>query len=115
MRCLTKPRSGPPRSITLWLLASHDGAVVGFSLCEIGSSTDQLVGRVSEVGVVRSHRGAGLGYALLQDGFREPRSRGATRIVLDVDSENITDALRLYEKAGMTPHPAFTISEKAPR
>ena len=36
------------------------------------------------------------------------------RIVLDVDAENTTSALRLYEGAGMTPRPAFTIWEKGP-
>ncbi len=42
------------------------------------------------------------------------RDRGAAvRIVLDVDAENVTSALRVYEKAGMEPQPAFTIWEKA--
>ena len=45
---------------------------------------------------------------------RELRGRGATRIVLDVDAENTTSALRLYQSAGMTPRPAFTIWEKRP-
>ena len=40
--------------------------------------------------------------------------RGAARIVLDVDAENTTSALRLYQSTGMTPRPAFTIWEKRP-
>jgi hypothetical protein len=48
------------------------------------------------------------------DGFRALRGRGATRIVLDVDAENTTSALRLYASAGMTPRPAFTTWEKRP-
>jgi mycothiol synthase len=108
----SKLGSAFPFDATLWLLACDQGAVIGFCLCEIGSSEGELVGRVSEVGVVRSHRGAGIGYALLRSGFRELRSRGAVRIVLDVDAENVTSALRLYEKAGMTPQPAFTVWEK---
>ena len=32
--------------------------------------------------------------------------------VLDVDADNVTSALRLYRKAGMTAHPSFTIWEK---
>jgi mycothiol synthase len=99
---------------TLWLVACNQGAVIGFCLCELGSSEGELIGRVAEVGVVRSHRGAGLGYALLRSGFRVLLSRGAARIVLDVDAENVTSALRLYEKAGMTPRPAFTVWEKTP-
>lgn len=98
---------------TLWLLACHQGAVIGFCLCETGSSEGELIGRVAELGVVRPHRGAGIGYALLLNGFRELGRRGTARIVLDVDAENVTSALRLYEKAGMTPQPAFTVWEKA--
>jgi ribosomal protein S18 acetylase RimI-like enzyme len=88
--------------------------VVGFCLCELTASDAESVGRVAEIGVVPARRGAGLGFALLHDGFRELRGRGATRIVLDVDAENTTSALRLYQNAGMTPRPAFTIWEKQP-
>ena len=78
------------------------------------SSGTESVGRVAELGVVPARRGAGLGFALLYDGFRELHGRGAARIVLDVDAENTTSALRLHERAGMTPRPAFTIWEKRP-
>ena len=98
----------------LWLLALARGEVVGFCLCELGASKAEAIGRVAEIGVVPSHRGAGLGSGLLHDGFRELRGRGARRIVLDVDAENTTSALRLYEGAGMIPRPAFTIWEKRP-
>ncbi len=97
-----------------WLLALARGEVVGFCLCELGSSDTESVGRVAEIGVVPAQRGVGLGFALLHDGFRALRGRGATRIVLDVDAENTTSALRLYTSAGMTPRPAFTIWEKRP-
>jgi mycothiol synthase len=102
-----------PFEPALWLLALARGEVVGFCLCEVGRDTTS-VGRVAEIGVVPAQRGAGLGVALLHDGFRELRERGATRIVLDVDAENTTSALRLYLSAGMTPRPAFTIWEKRP-
>ena len=52
----------------------------------------ESVGRVAELGVVPARRGAGLGFALLHDGFRELHGRGAARIVLDVDAENGTSA-----------------------
>ena len=101
-----------PFDPTLWLLACDQGAVVGFCLCQLGSSEGELIGRVAEVGVVPSRRGAGIGYALLRSGFRELCHRGAARVVLDVDAENVTSALRLYRKAGMTPRPSFTVWEK---
>ena len=102
-----------PFDPTLWLVALRDGNVLGFCLCEAGTSEGTLIGRVSEVGVVPAHRGGGLGYALLVAGLHELRSRGAKTIVLDVDAENETSALRLYEKVGMSAKPAFTIWEKS--
>ena len=98
----------------LWLLALAPGEVVGFCLCELSVSDAESVGRVAEIGVVPARRRAGLGFALLHDGLRELRGRGAARIVLDVDAANTTNALRLYQNAGMTPRPAFTIWEKRP-
>jgi mycothiol synthase len=104
-----KRGSAFPFEPALWLLALDGGEVVGFCLCELSTSDGESVGRVAEIGVVPARRGAGLGLALLRDGFLELRRSGATRIVLDVDAENPTSALRLYESAGMSPRPAFTI------
>lgn len=94
-----------PFDPSLWFVATRAGEVAGFSFCEQNGE----VGRVAELGVVPDLRGQGLGYALLTHSFHELRNRGATELVLDVDAENVTSALRLYRKAGMTPHPAFTI------
>ena len=109
-----KLASAFPLTPRLWLLAHVCGEVVGFCLCELGASDGESVGRVAEVGVVPGQRGAGLGLALLLDGFRALRGNGAMLIVLDADAENATSALRLYERAGMTPRPAFTVWEKPP-
>lgn len=89
----------------LWFVAGPAGNVAGFALCEQNGD----LGRVAELGVVDDFRGRGLGLALLTHGFHELRGRGAEEIVLDVDAENVTSALRLYRKAGMTEHPSFTI------
>ena len=94
-----------PHDPSLWFVATRDGEVTGFSFCELNGE----LGRVGEIGVVEARRGRGLGYALLTHSFHELRARGATEIVLDVDADNVTSALRLYRKAGMTPHPSFTI------
>lgn len=103
-------RRNPDRDVfpfdsSLWFVAMSADEVAGFSLCEQNAAR----GRVAEIGVVESHRGRGLGFALLTHSFHELRRRGAAEIVLDVDSENVTSAIRLYTKAGMTPHPSFTI------
>lgn len=110
-----KAGSAFPFDPTLWLLARDRGVIAGFCLCEIGTSEGEAVGRVAEIGVLPSHRGRGLGSALLRSGFDELQRRGARKIVLDVDAENVTSALRLYTKAGMTPQPSFTVWEKARR
>jgi len=94
-----------PFDPSLWFVATNAGEVVGFSLCE----QNVKLARVAEIGVVEALRGQGLGYALLTHSLHELRGRGADEIVLDVDAENVTSALRLYRKAGMTPHPSFTI------
>ena len=103
-------RRNPEREVfpfdpALWFVVSRRGEVVGFSLCELNGQ----LGRIAELGVVDEARGEGLGYALLTHSFHELRARGAREIVLDVDAENVTSALRLYRKAGMTPEPTFTI------
>jgi mycothiol synthase len=94
-----------PFDPSLWFVATRAGEVVGFSLCEQNGA----LGRVAEIGVVEALRGQGLGFALLIHSFHELRGRGATEIVLEVDAENVTSAVRLYTKAGMTPLPSFTI------
>jgi mycothiol synthase len=94
-----------PFDSSLWVVARRGGEVVGFSFCELNGE----LGRIAELGVVESSRGVGLGYALLTHSFELLRARGAKEIVLDVDADNITSALRLYRKAGMIAHPSFTI------
>jgi mycothiol synthase len=96
---------------SLWWIATDSGRVVAFSLCSESAADGRQVGRVAEIGVRPRWRARGLGYALLLHSFRELKQRGAETIVLDVDAENVTSALRLYVKAGMSPHLAFTIWE----
>jgi mycothiol synthase len=58
-------------------------------------------GYVGAIGVRPAWRGKGLGKALLQRTFAEFWRRGTTRVTLDVDSENATGAVTLYERVGM--------------
>jgi ribosomal protein S18 acetylase RimI-like enzyme len=44
--------------------------------------------------------------ALLQHSFAEFYRRGMRRVGLGVDAQNLTGALRLYERAGMHSDPA---------
>jgi mycothiol synthase len=58
-------------------------------------------GYVGAIGVRPAWRGKGLGRALLQRTFAEFWRRGTTRVTLDVDSQNETGAVALYERVGM--------------
>jgi mycothiol synthase len=58
-------------------------------------------GYVGAIGVRPAWRGKGLAKALLQRTFAEFWRRGTMRVTLDVDSENATGAVALYERVGM--------------
>jgi len=55
---------------------------------------------VAKVGTRRSHRGQGLAGALLRHALRAYQDAGFDEASLDVDSENPTGALGIYERAG---------------
>ena len=56
-------------------------------------------GRVEMVGVAPDLRGAGLGWTIFNAGVERLMANGATKLVLDVDSEN-PPARRIYESVG---------------
>jgi mycothiol synthase len=70
-------------------------------------------GYVGAIGVRPAWRGQGLAKALLQRTFAEFWRRGTTRVTLDVDTENETGAVRLYERVGMTVETCGVAFEKA--
>jgi len=86
-------------------LAEDDGELAGFALCrgEVRPNT----GHVHVLGVRRPWRRQGLGAALLLHSFRELRRRGRGKADLGVDTENLTGAVRLYERVGMSPVKRF--------
>ena len=86
---------------TLWFVVWDGDEIAGFSLCNANWTGDQGLGWVNVLGVRRPWRRRGLALALLLHSFRELAGRGMDRVALGVDAENLTGALRLYEKAGM--------------
>jgi ribosomal protein S18 acetylase RimI-like enzyme len=70
-------------------------------------------GYVGAIGVRPARRGKGLAKALLQRTFAEFWRRGTTRVTLDVDSQNETGAVRLYEQVGMVVETCGVAFEKA--
>lgn len=100
---------------SLWFLAMDGDEIAGISLCRSESYSDRDLGWINTLGVRRSWRKRGVGLALLQHSFSELHRRGKRKVGLGVDAENLTGALKLYEKAGMHVHQAFDLFEKMVR
>lgn len=104
-RCLQLMREIASRSGFLpeatWLVAAEDdrgkadycGTIQGVYLAE------RRLGAIQNVGVVPSHRGRGLGTALLFQCLRGFQQAGAARAYLEVTAEN-EGAIRLYKRSG---------------
>jgi len=85
----------------LWFLAAEGDEIVGFSVCSGHIADDLTRGYVDGLCVRPAWRKRGIALALLHHSFAELHRRGRTAVELDMDSENLTGALRLYERAGM--------------
>ncbi|MBK8900054.1 MAG: GNAT family N-acetyltransferase [Anaerolineaceae bacterium] len=99
-----------PFDSTLWFLACHQAEVVGVALNFF--LPDDNCGVIDHLGVRREWRGRGIGLALLQHSFAAFFARGVTNIKLNVDSGSLTNAPRLYEKAGMQTVQTYHIYSK---
>lgn len=95
----------------LWQLAWHRGELAG-ALIAGPEDGDPGLGHVSNIGVRRAFRRRGIGEALLRTSFVQFHGRGCCGVVLEVDTESITGATRLYERMGMSSEPRFSQWEK---
>jgi len=86
---------------SLWMLAWNGTELAGFVLAYPQREGDTKLGWISDLGVRTPWRHRGLGEALLRAAFRELHARGLRRVGLGVDTENVSGALRLYERVGM--------------
>jgi mycothiol synthase len=96
----------------LFFIAMDGDEIAGINLCRTHSFYDEDRGWVSSLGVRRPWRKRGLGLALLHHSFNEFYRRGKRKVGLGVDAQNLTGALRLYEKAGMHVDQAYDTYEK---
>ena len=87
----------PTYDPTLWLLARDSGVAIGALTASAGDDG----GWVDWLGVLASHRGRGIGAALLRRSFAMFSVRGARRVMVNVDAENATGATAVYERVGM--------------
>jgi mycothiol synthase len=96
-RWVDESTSSPSYDPTLWLLARDAGVPVGALIASVGDD----VGWVDWLAVLASHRGRGIGGALLQRSFAAIGARGLRRVRVNVDAENVTGATAVYERVGM--------------
>ncbi|MEO3809585.1 GNAT family N-acetyltransferase [Sphaerisporangium sp. B11E5] len=94
----------------LWLLAREQGRPVA----ALTASTLGEDGWVDYLRVLPSHRGRGVGAALLQHSFTLFAARGVPRVILNVDARNPTGATALYERAGMRAVKQWDLRERPP-
>jgi mycothiol synthase len=98
---------------TLWFLACLEEEVIGVSLNFY--LAERAYGLIDHLGVRRKWRGQGIGLALLQHSFAAFYARGIKKVRLNVDSGSLTNAPRLYEKAGMQTVQTYHIYSKTIR
>ena len=97
---------------TLWFVARSGDELAGYVVCEPEIAGDASIGYVAGFAVRAKYRKRGLGLALLHHAFRELKHRGRTAVELDMDSENLTGASRVYARAGMVPIRQMLLYEK---
>jgi mycothiol synthase len=96
-RWVEEEATGPRFDPALWLLAKEDGEPVGALTASLSGDR----GWVDYLAVSASHRGRGVGAALLRHSFSVLARLGLDRVLVNVDAENPTGATALYERVGM--------------
>jgi mycothiol synthase len=98
---LTRPGYRPERDL---IAVAPDGSIAAFCFCMIDPADNERNNRnegwISMLGTRRGFRKIGLGRAMLLHGLHRLKADGVDTAKLNVDAENPTGALRLYESAG---------------
>ncbi|MDP5184819.1 GNAT family N-acetyltransferase [Blastococcus sp. BMG 814] len=88
----------------LSVLAVADGAVAGYLLAYVYEADTRARGYrevvLGQIGVLSGARGRGLASAMIGESLRAAAAQDCRTAALDVDSDNVTGALRLYESLG---------------
>lgn len=94
---------------TLWVIAMEGDEIAGLTVCRQWDAQQADLGHVDELGVRQPWRKRGLGLALLHYSFYLLQQRGFKRVRLGVDAQSTTNAVALYERAGMYLHKRYVI------
>jgi mycothiol synthase len=88
----------------LSVLAVEDGAVVGYVLAYVWEADTAATGvqetHFGQIGVLPHARGRGIASAVIAEALRRGAEHDCKRAGLQVDTDNVTGALRLYESLG---------------
>jgi mycothiol synthase len=91
----------------LSVLAIEDDVVLGYVLTYVYEADTLATGErradFGQIGVLPRARGRGLGAAVIAAALRAATEHDCQAASLQVDSDNVTGALRLYEKLGFRP------------
>jgi mycothiol synthase len=112
-----------PQSFEEWHVHRLEGLDVDTSLWSLAWEGDELVGYVvatnseeggliNDLAVRKSRRGRGIARTLLAEAFATLHRRGQTIARLYVDAQNVTNAARVYEAAGMHVARRFHVMQK---
>jgi len=85
---------------SLWLIAWDGDEIAGVAFNSVDTG-EEATGYVGILAVRRAWRKRGLGGALLRHSFRKFQERGFKHVNLGVDASSKTNAVALYENAGM--------------
>ncbi|MEO8395465.1 MAG: GNAT family N-acetyltransferase, partial [Chloroflexota bacterium] len=102
----------PAADPSMWLIAWDGDQIAGICLNRPYEEADQRMGWTGSLGVRRQWRKRGLATALLSHSFALFQERGSIRAGLGVDASSLTNAVALYERAGMHVHNRYLLYRK---
>ncbi|HEY7477072.1 MAG TPA: GNAT family N-acetyltransferase [Actinomycetota bacterium] len=108
-RWVEEETTNPSYDPTLWMVARDGGTPVGIVVASAGDDG----GWVDWLAVLSSHRGRGIGGALLRRSFATFADRGLRRVIVNVQAENVTGATAVYERVGMRVVNRWDLWERA--
>ncbi len=99
------------QDLSMWLVAWEGDEIAGICINR-PNEQDPAMGWVGSLGVRRPWRKRGLGLSLLQHSFRLFQDHGYLRAGLGVDASSLTNAVALYQRAGMHVHTRSLVYRK---
>lgn len=95
-----------------WFLAVEGETIVGYALCRWDRAGEPDRSTVRYLAVRRPWRKRGVATALLCAAMHAFKAEGLQHAMLGVDTENLSGALRVYERVGFKPVKRFLQFEK---